>query len=162
MAPPPNLDELLARRIYPGMSIAESRITRAWIASHGAEWDTLDVEARLGAGKLLAPHFDQKFREDWERRTRARPDLIATRAPDVVLILEAKELATSEAVWQVLGYRDLYRAEFPDRRISTLIVCGEAHPTAVAVAAGQGVQVIRYTIPPDEPLAPGVEAPPAE
>jgi len=161
MPPPPNLEELLARRIYPGMSQAESRILRSWIQNHGAEWDAIDVEARLGAGVLLSPHFDQKFRKDWERRTKARPDAIATRAPDLVLIIEAKEQATSEAVWQVLGYRDLYRAEYPLARIQTLIVCAEAHPTAVAVAAGQSVRILQYAIPPEAPLAPGVEAPPS-
>jgi hypothetical protein len=161
MSPPHNLEDLLARHIYPGMSQAESRILRSWIANHGAEWDAIDVEPRLGAGVLLPPHFEEKFRQDWERRTRARPDCIATRAPDLALIVEAKELATSEAVWQVLGYRDLYRAEFPLARIATLIVCAEAHPTAVAVAGNQHVRILKYAIPPEAPLAPGVEVPPA-
>jgi hypothetical protein len=161
MAPPPNLDDLLARRIFPGMSARESRILRSWIVNHGAEWDELDVEPRVGAGVLLPPHFDEKFRADWERRTRARPDCIAKRAPDVVLIVEAKELATSEAIWQVNGYRDLYRAEFPSARISTLVICEAAHGTAKAVAVSQQVQIIQYLIPEEAPLAPGAEAPPA-
>src|ERR671913_450448 len=131
MAPPPNLDALLETRIYPGMSMAESRILRSWIARHGAEW---------------------------ERRTRARPDAICTRLPNVALIIEAKEQATSEAVWQVLGYADLYRAEEPRAELRTLIVCAEAHPTAVSVARGRGVQILKYLIPPEEPLAPGTEA----
>lgn len=158
MAPPANLAELLETRIYPGMSIAESRILRSWIAHHGSEWDAIDVEPRLGAGRLLSPHFDQKFREDWERRTRARPDAICTRAPNVALIIEAKEQATSEAVWQVLGYADLYRAEFPTALLTTLIVCADAHPTAVSVARGRGVAILRYDLPPEAPLAPGEEA----
>ena len=161
MAPPPNLDELLARRIFPGMSPAESRILRAWMQNHGAEWDELDVEARLGPGKILSPHFDEKMRRDWEQRTRARPDCVAKRAPDRVLIVEAKEQATSEAVWQVNGYRDLYRAEAPLARLETLIVCSAADPAAVIVARGQGVRIIQYAIPAEDPLAPGVEAPPA-
>ena len=143
------------------MSMAESRILRSWIARHGAEWDTIDVEARLGAGKLLSPHYDEKFRADWERRTRARPDAVCTRLPNVALIIEAKEQATSEAVWQVLGYADLYRAEEPRADLRTLIVCAEAHPTAVAVARGRGVQILQYLIPPDEPLAAGTEAAPS-
>lgn len=157
--PPPNLAELLARRIFPGMSRAETRILQAWMTNHGATWDTLDVEGRLGAGKLLAPHYSEKERNDWYQRTRARPDCIARRAPNLALIVEAKEFATSEAIWQVNGYRDLYKAEFPNDQVATCVVCADAHPTAVAVAASQGVQIIRYVMPPDEPLAPGVEAP---
>jgi hypothetical protein len=159
MPPPPNLAELLERRIFPGMSQRETRILQSWMRVHGSEWDSLDVEGRLGAGKLLAPHFSDKERTDWYQRTRARPDCICKRPPNVVLIVEAKELATNEAIWQVLGYRDLYKAEFPNDVVATCVVCEEAHPNAVTVGRGQGVQILRYVIPPDEPLAPGAEAP---
>jgi hypothetical protein len=159
MAPPPNLAELLERRIFPGMSQRETRILQSWMTLHGREWDTLDVEARLGAGKLLNPHIaSAKERADWYQRTRARPDCIAKRGT-VALIVEAKEQATSEAIWQVNGYRDLYRAEFPNDQVTTCVVCEEAHPTAVAVGASQGVQILRYAIPADEPLQPGGETP---
>jgi hypothetical protein len=158
MPPPPNLAALLETKIFPGMSAGESKILRAWIASHGNEWDSLDVEARLGAGKLLPPHHDEKFRADWEQRTRARPDLIAKRAPNQAAIVEAKEQATSEAIWQVLGYRDLYVAEFPQHQVQPIVVCEEAHPTAVAVAKGQNVTIYIYDFPPELPAAPGTEA----
>ena len=157
--PPPNLADLLERRSFPGMTARETRILQSWLALHGNEWDSIDVEARLGAGVLLNPHqWSEKERRDWYERTRARPDCIAKRG-STALIVEAKEFATSEAIWQVQGYRDLYRAEFPDDAVTTLVVCEDAHPTAVAVAAGQGVTILRYRIPPDEPLATGAEAP---
>ena len=161
MPPPPNLADLLETKIFPGMSLRESRILRAWIANHGAEWDVLDVEPRLGAGVLLPPHYDDKFRADWLQRTRARPDLIAKRAPNRALIVEAKEYLTNEGIWQVKAYGDLYRVEFPGDALSLAVVCEGAHPTAVSIAAGQGVQILRYDIPEEAPLAPGTEAPPA-
>jgi len=159
MPPPPNLAELLERKIFPGMSMAESRILRAWLAKHGAEWDTLDVEARLGPGRqLVSPHFDEKFKRDWERRTKARPDCVATRGTQVA-ILEAKEFATNEALWQVLSYVDLYKADVPGVTVQPIVICEDAAPTAVTMAAAKGVQILRYVIPPDEPLATGTEAP---
>lgn len=159
MPPPPDLADLLARRIFPGMSQRETRILKSWMSAHGAEWDSLDVEGRLGAGKLLAPHYSEKERRDWERRTRARPDCICRRAPNRALIIEAKEFCTNEGIWQVRSYGDLYKVEFPTDGLELLVVCEDAHPTAIAIAPGQGVRILRYVIPPEEPLQPGVEAP---
>ena len=159
--PPPNFTDLLDTRIFPGMTIAESRILREWIRNNGAPYDTLDVEARLGAGTLLPPHYSEKDRADWLKRTKARPDLVATRAPNLVAIVEAKEQCTNEGIWQVLSYRDLYLAEFPQARVQPIIACVAATPTAVQLARAQRVQVFTYTFPIDEPLAPGAEAPPA-
>jgi hypothetical protein len=161
MPPPPNLNELLDARIYPGMTAAETRILREWIRNHGAAYDTLDVEARLGAGTLLPPHYSPKEREDWLKRTKARPDLIATRGPNFVAIVEAKEQLTNEGIWQVLSYRDLYNAEFPQARVQPMVACVAATPTAVALARSQRVQVWLYEFPVDQPLAPGAEAPPS-
>jgi len=158
MPPPPNLTELLDTRIYPGMTVAESRILREWIRRHGAAWDSLDVEGRLGAGVLLAPHYNEKERHDWYQRTRARPDLVARRAPNVAAIVEAKEQCTNEGIWQVLSYRDLYLAEFAQSRVTPIVVCEACTPTAVSLAKSQGVRVYVYTFPLDEPLAPGAEA----
>lgn len=144
MPPPENLEQLLAARIYPGMTAAETRLVKAYLRKHGADWDVADVEARLGAGVLLAPHIaDEKARADWERRTKARPDLLLRRA-DRVAILEAKEQLTNEGVWQVLGYRDLYLAEFPTARVECYAACEAATPTAVQLARAQGVTVYRY------------------
>lgn len=158
MPPPPNLAALLETAIFPGMSARESRILRAWMVHHGAEWDSLDVMPRVGKGVELNPHqFDDKFRADWEKRTRARPDCIGTRVGRA-LIIEAKEHATNEAIWQVQSYAVLYRAEHPGETVSTCVVCESAHATAVAIATSQGVQLLKYDIPPDEPLAPGTEA----
>lgn len=161
MPPPPNLADLLETRIYPGMTEPESRILREWVRHHGAAWDTLDVEARLGAGVLLPPHYSEKERADWLKRTKARPDLVATRAPNLVAIVESKEQCTNEGIWQVLSYRDLYVAEFPQARVQPIVVCTAATPTAVSLARGQRVQVFVYTFPIDEPLAAGAEAPSA-
>ena len=144
MAPPPNHEQLVAARIFPGSTAAESRLLRAYLAKHGAAWDEADVEARVGPGVILPPHItDQKARADWARRTKARPDLVLRRAFDVEIV-EAKEQLTNEGVWQVLGYRDLWRAEHPTDRVTCVAVCEAAVPVAVRLARLESVRVVLY------------------
>lgn len=142
--PPPNLAELLATRIFPGMTAPESRLVRAYLARHGIEWETASVTAKIGPGAILPPHVtDPKARADWERRTKARPDLVLSNGP-LIAIVEAKEQLTNEGIWQVLTYRDLYVAEFPDVRVQPIVICEAVTPTAVQLAKSQGVQVLVY------------------
>lgn len=144
MAPPANLAELLNTRIFPAMTAPESRLVRAYLQRHGAEWDEASVTTRVGPGVILPPHItDQKARADWEQRTRARPDLVLRSGPRAAIV-EAKEQATNEAIWQVLSYRDLYRAEFPNVEVLPIVICETATPTAVQLAGSMGVQMIEY------------------
>lgn len=158
MPPPPNLTELLNTRIYPGMTAAESRLVRSYLQRHGHEWDAASVTTRLGQGVILPPHItDQKARDDWERRTKARPDLVLQSAGRAAIV-EAKEQATNEGVWQVLSYRDLFVAENANVVVQPIIVCEAITPTAVQLGRSQGVQVFTY-----EFTAPaGVDAPATE
>lgn len=151
MTPPANLAELLETRIYPGMTAPESRLVRAYLQRHGAEWDQASVTTRVGPGVILPPHItDQKARADWERRTKARPDLVLTSGARAAII-EAKEQATNEAIWQVLGYRDAYEQEFPHVTVQPIVICEAATPMAVQLARTQGVQILEYRF--SEPVA---------
>jgi hypothetical protein len=139
MAPPPNLDRLLETSHFPGMTAAESRLIREFLARRGATWDTADVE----------------------RRTRARPDLILKRAPDYVAIVEAKEQLTNEGVWQVLGYRDLWLADHPADKVECIVIAEAFVPNAAKVAKAYGVKVYIYEFPDRAlPSDPGVEVTP--
>jgi hypothetical protein len=144
MAPPPNLRELLETAIFPGVTIAESRLMRGYFYFHGAEWDEIDVEPKIGRGTLLPPTYSEKERTDWEKRTRARPDAILKRAPNIVAILEAKEQLTNEGVWQVLAYRDLWLADHSTDQVIPIAIAEGITPTASVLVKSQGVQVFLY------------------
>ena len=102
------------------------------------------MTTRVGPGVILPPHItDLKARADWERRTKARPDLVLQQG-QLAAIVEAKEEATNEGIWQVLGYRDFYVAEHPNVTVQPIIVCEAITPTAVQLARSQGVQVYVY------------------
>jgi hypothetical protein len=158
MPPPPNLAELLDTRNYPGMIPDESRILRAFIAIHGAEYDAFKFNERLGEGIWLPAHVPEKDRRDWERNTRARPDVIGWLAPNRADIIEAKQQATLETIWQVLAYFDLYVAAFPTQDVHAVIVAETATPNAITLAQNRHVRMFLYTFMPDTPLEPGAEA----
>lgn len=155
MPPPPNLPELLEARVYPGMIEPESRILRAFLTKHGAEYDELRFGVRVGPGVVLGEHVPEKDRRDWERRTKARPDCVAIIRPDRATVIEVKEQATLEAVSQVLAYAELYAIEQPGHRVSAAIVAAAATPAARTVAGMRGVAMYLYTLPAAAPLAPG-------
>jgi len=157
MPPPPNLAQLLETRVYPGMIEPESRILRAFIATHGAEYDELLFDERVGPGVVLGDHLPEKDRRDWERRTKARADCIAVTRPDRALVIEVKEQATLEAIWQVLSYAELYAPAHPSHQVRAAIVAAAATPAARVVAGERGVALYLYTLPAAAPLAPGEE-----
>ena len=158
MAPPANLEQLLEPRVYPGMIAAESRVLRAWLALHGAAYDEILFETRVGVGAQLPASVPERDRQWWAERTKLRPDVICWRAPNVADIVEVKETADNSAIWQVLSYRDAYVAAFPDRHTRPLIVCSAITDQARQVAIGQRitVHVMRFRsadllAPADEP-----------
>ncbi len=155
--PPANLDELLATRNYPGMIPAESQFLRAFIAMHGAEFDELRFNERLGEGVILENPASEKDRLDWQRRTKARPDCIGWNAPQHATIIEVKEQATLETIWQVLSYVELYAKSFPEHRVDAVIVAGGITPNARLLAPQRGVRVYTYALDPNRPLQPGAE-----
>lgn len=159
MMPPPNLAELLETRVYPGMIEPESRVLRAFLAKHGAEYDEILFDQRLGPGVELPAHVPEQDRRDWERRTKARPDCIAMKLPSDATIIEVKEQATLEGVWQVLTYAELYAVQFPANRVRVALVAAAATPAARTAAQMRGVDMYLYTMKAAAPLEPGQEQP---
>lgn len=159
MPPPPNLQELLETVNYPGMIPEESRVLRSWIAKHGASFDELRFNERLGPGVQLGDHVPEKDRKDWERRTKARPDMIAVRHPLDAVIVEAKWQATLEAIWQVESYVELYAKDFPGWRARGVIVAADVTPAARVLAPQRGIALFLYKLQPNAPLMPGEEMP---
>ena len=158
MAPPANLQQLLETVTYPGMILEESRVLRSWIAAHGARYDELRFNERVGPGVILGDHIPEKDRRDWEKHTKARPDMVAVQYPLDATIVEAKWQATLESIWQVLSYVELYAQSFPDWRVRAVIVAADATPAARTLAPLRGVQMHLYRLNTNAPLAPGEEA----
>lgn len=148
------LDRLTSRSTLPGVDVNEVRCLREWIRREGAKYDELRFNVRVGTGVTLAGAFSEKFKADWERRTRMRLDLLAWNPPNQATIVEAKLQWTNDAVWQELAYRDHYLEEFPDHVVALVGVCEAYTPTARQLASNSGIRLHVYGFPADLPQAP--------
>lgn len=133
---------------YPGMIEAESRILREFIRRHWQAGDEWRFNLRIGEGQKLDDTVDTALRKSWESITRARPDTCRFRPPHTATLIEVKEWFVNEGVWQLLGYRDLYRQTFPDDVVDLVGIAQMASPTARQLAQAQGVALYLYTFGP--------------
>lgn len=139
MPPPPDLALLLAQIQYPGMTWVESRITEAWLRAHGAEFDAIDFNVRLGAGVDPGAGYDDSTRRQAQLVTQKRADIIAT-VPGFATIVEVKVRVGLPVIGQLIGYRELYRrwAGY-DGHISLLAIGRSVVSDVEEIIRGQGI-----------------------
>jgi len=128
--PPPNLDLLLTRRQYEQVNKIESAIARAWLVAHGAEYDAVEFNVRLGAGQQLGPEFSDATRAAAQASTQKRADIVVTRAGQTTII-EIKERIGFSVLGQLLGYRALYLQDHPELTGIQLLAIGQSVRTDV-------------------------------
>jgi hypothetical protein len=121
--PPPNLAQLLVQIQYPGMTFVESEIARAWIGRHGAEYDEILFNVRLGEGQDVGPEYPEEIRRMARLLTQKRADMVA-RDGRVVDLIEVKVRIAFPVIGQLLGYRGLWQREHPDLPVRNLIAIG--------------------------------------
>jgi len=155
--PRAELIRLTERTSYPTIDRYEWRALREYLRRHGAEYDELRFDVRIGIGVKLEGEYSDKFKADWERRTKMKPDCIGFIVPDRATIIETKVQWTNGAVWQILSYRDHYQIDFPGHTVATIGVCESATPSALALSTARGIVLYRYEFPANDPLAPGAE-----
>lgn len=136
MAPPPNLDELLAADGYPGIDADEWPIIRDWLRDYGRTYDRLELNVRLGEGRPTSPDDSPSIKRMWKAVTQVRADLIAWRGHDADVV-EAKVEARLDAATQVRKYAALLRAEAdPIGRVTPIVICRRG---SIAVEASMHV-----------------------
>lgn len=148
------LDRLTSRDTLPGVDVNEVRCLREWIRREGSKYDELRFNVRVGRGVTLEGDFAEKFKADWERRTRMRLDLLGWNPPTDATIVEAKRQWTNDAVWQLLAYRDHYLDEFSEHTVRLVGVCEAYTPTARTLALDKGIKLHVYGFRDDLPQAP--------
>jgi len=145
--PLPNLDRLLAQDHFPGMTFAETRITREWIRAHAGEWDVIHFNYRLGEGISLSQESDSELRRMFQLLTQKRADVVVE-SGNRVAVLEIKVRVSPPVIGQLLVYRDLWIERDPGRRVPRLIAVGrtlvpDTRPTLTA--AGIEVELFPQT-----------------
>jgi hypothetical protein len=123
--PPPNLDTLLKQYQYPGMTYVESRIAQAWIEQHGAEYDQINFNVRLGDGITPPDGFAPELQQMATDLTQKRADLVAI-AGTIADLVEVKVRISFGVIGQLLGYQHLWERDFPQYQIRKLIAIGRS------------------------------------
>jgi hypothetical protein len=125
MPPPQNLGLLLSQIQLPGLTYVESDISKAWLNAHGAEYDKIDFNVRLGEGVDPGDEYAAEIRDMAVKLTQKRADIVAQVGGQVDL-LEVKVRVAFGALGQLLGYRTLWNLAYPGLPIRRLIAVGRS------------------------------------
>lgn len=146
---PQDLEQLGWLTTYPGMVAAESRPLRAFIQKYGPLFDEVRFNVRVGPGETAPADVDESLQRAIEQGTRMRLDCVMWKAPNFTLLVEAKQDAANDAVWQLQAYRDHYVAEHPDATIGLAIVAESATTSARALCRAHEITLALFTFPAD-------------
>jgi hypothetical protein len=139
--PPLNLGQLLVQIQYPGMTYVESEITRAWINRHGAEYDEIAFNVRIGVGVDPGEEYTEEIRRMATLITQKRADITA-RAGDVHTLIEVKIRIAFGVIGQLIGYRELYKRIHPEAAAIKLLAIGrDVVPDAADIIQDQGIAI---------------------
>jgi hypothetical protein len=139
--PPRNLGQLLVQIQYPGMTFVESEIARAWLNRHGAEYDEVLFNVRVGEGVDPGEEYAAEIREMAVKLTQKRADIMA-RAGDQVDLIEVKVRIAFPVIGQLVGYRALWQRQHPELPVRRLLAIGRSVvPDAADIIESQGIQI---------------------
>jgi hypothetical protein len=139
--PPRNLGQLLVQIQYPGMTWVESQIARAWLNRHGAEYDEVLFNVRVGEGVDPGEEYAAEIREMAVKLTQKRADMVA-RAGDQVDLIEVKVRIAFPVIGQLVGYRALWQRQHPELPVRRLLAIGRSVvPDAADILESQGIQI---------------------
>ena len=124
------LNNLLVQMRYTGMPKAETDITRAWIRKHGADYDTIEFNVRLGQGPEIQPGIDPATAQQFSKIGRKRVDIVAT-VHGKVDLLEVKPSMSFSGVGQLLGYFHLWQQTYPAVPVRRLVAIAQLIDTEV-------------------------------
>lgn len=150
---------LLGMAFYPGMDEIESRVLRAFIRGRGAAYQEWRFVVRVGEGEAAPEGTDPTVARSVNALTKARLDCVAFNPPRAATLIEVKRAWDNAAVWQLLGYRELYRLAFPDHDCTLVGVAEWATTTSKQLAAALGVHLSLWEFENDLPdvTAPATE-----
>ena len=132
---------------YPGMPVAEQLVWRAFLQVHGAEYDRFDYNVRLGAGVTPPEEIIEPWRSASIAASKPRADAIGWQGTTPT-IFEIERYAKSDALGQILHYRDVWEAENTTATSPVLaIVCSDHTPALDISLEAHGIAL--YTVPTD-------------
>lgn len=142
-----NIDQLLAQAQMRGMATTQTRVTKSWLVQNQARFDRLEFEVHVGQGATPLPEWPDATRDQFRYQTQKRIDVVAWTGEHAVLV-EVKRQANVGAIGQLLAYRLLWMAMYPDAGDpGMVIVCETADNDVISSAHAHGIDVEIYRDP---------------
>ncbi len=111
-----------------------------FLDTYGAGFDSFAYDVRVGPASGAARGFDEQTQAVFRALSQLRIDAVGYRGGEV-WIFEVKPFAGISTVGQLIGYRDLYVAEFrPERAPSLGVVTDRFQPAVGEVFKRQGIE----------------------
>lgn len=128
-----------ARSPYPHMSVADSAVWSAFLATHAVSFESVDYDVAVGGKAAHLVGDDEEQKPMWVTLLKKRIDAVVVRVGEVWTV-EVKPTANMAAMGQALSYAYIYkeegRTELPVRPV---IVCDRIDLDVIPVYLHFGV-----------------------
>lgn len=123
MLPEAERTELLTLSRYPGRFPGEHEVIADWLPDAVTRYERIAFNVHLGQGAQPPAGLQEPWRTEAIRGTQKRADIVAW-LPEGVVIIEAKNRATSDALGQLIAYRALWLEGNPNVPVVALeVIC---------------------------------------
>jgi len=124
---------------YPHLIGEDREVWDRFVQKYPNRFDTVDYDIHVGSGIEAPGEPESKPAEQWKDLTRKRIDVVGWNT-DFATIIEVKKRVGLPALGQVLGYRFLYRREYPDVSLKPLlIICSQINRDDIDVLNHFGI-----------------------
>ena len=106
---------------YPHFLPADTEIWTRFLIKHPDHFDSVDYDIHVGKGIAVDPAWEDNIARMATTITQRRIDVLGVRLK-TWFIVEVKKDPGVSAVGQLIGYRILYKAKYPDRPTPRLLL----------------------------------------
>lgn len=128
---------------YPHLSVEDTPIWTRFLSRFADIYDAFDYDVRVGPGRLAPETFNKEDAALYRLLTQKRIDAVGHIAGDVHLF-EIKPVADGLTLGQILTYRALFIATFPDERLTlTAVVCAHIDSDVIRIYAANDIELFQ-------------------
>ena len=129
------------RRKYPHLIQEETDVWNRFVDKFPKRYKSVDYDFRVGNGQIPPEGYTKNYERMVTMLTQHRIDVLAW-VGDYPTIIEVKNRAILSTVGQLIGYRTLFEADFPNlEKPGLLCVCASISDDVKMVFDVQGIPV---------------------
>ncbi len=141
MLPEAEQKALLEMARYPGRFEGEHEVIADWLPNATTFYERIAFNVHLGLGAAPPADLVEPWRSQAIKGTQKRADIIAW-LPEGIVIIEAKDRATTDALGQLMGYKSLWLEGNPSIPVVALeVICRRVNDDDLYIFQSNGVTV---------------------